>query len=69
MIRGGLDPDLVPQIIAQVIPDGPQRKEALMRWDYAVRIPRGFPLVDVIGAQMGLTPEQIDAVWLDILEL
>ena len=69
MIRGGLDPDLVPQIIAQVVPDGPQRKEALMRWDYAVRIPRDFPLVNVIGAQMGLTPEQIDAAWPEILTL
>jgi hypothetical protein len=69
MIRGGLDPDLVPTIIAQVVPDGPQRKEALMRWDYAVRIPRDFPLVDVIGAQMNLTPEQIDAAWPDILAL
>jgi hypothetical protein len=69
MIRGGMDPDLVPAIIAQVVPDGPQRKEALMRWDYAVRIPRDFPLVDVIGAQMNLTPEQIDAAWPDILAL
>jgi hypothetical protein len=69
MIRGGMDPDLVPQIIAQVVPDGPQRKEALMRWDYAVRIPRDFPLVDVIGAQMNLTPEQIDAAWPEILTL
>jgi hypothetical protein len=69
MIRGGMDPDLVPAIIAQVVPDGPQRKEALMRWDYAVRIPRDFPLVDVIGEQMNLTPEQIDAAWPDILTL
>jgi hypothetical protein len=69
MIRGGLDPDLVPTIIAQVVPDGPQRKEALMRWDYAVRIPRDFPLVDVIGAQMKLTPEQINDAWPDILSL
>jgi len=69
MIRGGMDPDLVPAIIAQVVPDGPQRKEALMRWDYAVRIPRDFPLVDVIGAQMNLTPQQIDAAWPDILDL
>jgi hypothetical protein len=69
MIRGGLDPDLVPTIIAQVVPEGPERKEALMRWDYAVRIPRDFPLVNVIGAQMGLTPEQIDAAWPAILGL
>jgi hypothetical protein len=69
MIRGGMDPDLVPAIITQVVPDGPQRKEALMRWDYAVRIPRDFPLVDVIGAAMNLTPEQIDAAWPEILTL
>jgi hypothetical protein len=69
MIRGGMDPDLVPTIIAQVVPDGPQRKEALMRWDYAVRIPRDFPLVNVIGAAMNLTPEQIDAAWPEILTL
>ncbi len=69
MIRGGMDLDRVPAIIAQVVPDGPQRKEALMRWDYAVRIPRDFPLVDVIGAQMNLTPEQIDAAWPEILTL
>lgn len=69
MIRGNMDPDEVPQIIAQVVPDGPERKEALMRWDYAVRIPRDFPLVDVIGSQMGLSPEQIDAAWNDIITL
>ena len=74
MIRGGLDPDLVPAIIAQVVPEQVPageigQKEALMRWDYAVRVPRDFPLVDVIGAQMGLTPEQIDAAWPTILAL
>jgi len=74
MIRGGLDPDLVPGIITQVVPEQVPageigQKEALMRWDYAVRVPRDFPLVDVIGAQMGLTPEQIDAAWPTILAL
>ena len=74
MIRGGLDPDLVPQIIAQVVPEvvppgGINRKEALSRWRKATRIPRDFPLVDVIGAQMNLTPQQIDAAWPDILAL
>ena len=67
MIRGGLDPDSVPQIIAAVVPEdmpgGINRAEALMRWEYAVRVPRDFGLVNVIGAQMGLTPEQIDNAW------
>ena len=69
MIRGDLDPDAVPQIISQVITDAKEKKEALMRWDYAVKIPRNFPLVDIIGLQMGLTPEQINAAWPDILSL
>jgi hypothetical protein len=69
MIRGDLDPDAVPQIISQVITDVKEKKEALMRWDYAVKIPRNFPLVDIIGLQMGLTPEQINSAWSDILSL
>jgi hypothetical protein len=73
MIRGGMNPDAVPAIIAAVVPEsvpgGINRAEALMRWDYAVRVPRNFPLVNVIGSQMGLTPEQIDAAWPDILKL
>lgn len=69
MIRGDLDPDVVPQIISQVITDEKEKKEALMRWDYAVRIPRNFPLVNIIGSQMGLSPEQINTAWPDILAL
>ena len=69
MIRGDLDPDVVPQIISQVITDEKEKKEALMRWDYAVRIPRNFPLVNIIGSQMDLSPEQINSAWPDILAL
>lgn len=69
MIRGGMNPSQVPQIINQVVAEGSEREEALMRWDYAVKIPRDFPLVDIIGAEMNLTPEQIDIAWSDILKL
>ena len=69
MIRGDLDPDVVPQIISQVITDEKEKKEALMRWDCAVRIPRNFPLVNIIGSQMDLSPEQINSAWPDILAL
>lgn len=69
MIRGDFDPDVVPQIISQVITDEKEKREALMRWDYAVRIPRNFPLVNIIGSQMGLSPEQINSAWPDILSL
>lgn len=69
MIRNDLDPDAVPQMITQLVTDAKEQKEALMRWDYAVKVPRNFPLVDAIGAQMGLTPEQIDTAWPDIINL
>lgn len=69
MIRNDLDPDAVPQMISQLVTDEKERKESLMRWDYAVRVPRNYPLVDAIGAQMGLTPEQIDAAWPSIINL
>jgi len=69
MIRNDLDPDAVPQMISQLVTDAKDQKEALMRWDYAVRVPRNFPLVNAIGAQMGLTPEQIDAAWPSIINL
>lgn len=69
MIRNDLDPDAVPQMISHLVTDAKEQKEALMRWYYAVRVPRNFPLVDAIGAQMGLTPEQIDAAWPDIINL
>jgi hypothetical protein len=69
MIRNDLDPDAVPQMITQLVTDAKERKESLMRWDYAVRVPRNYPLVDAIGSQMGLTPEQIDAAWPSIVAL
>ena len=73
MIRGGLDPAAVPAIITAVVPEsvpgGINRAEALMRWEYATRVPRDFPLVDVIGSQMNLTPAQIDAAWPEIQTL
>ena len=71
MVRNGMDPDTVPGIIAAVTQDGPERQEALMRWEYAVRIPRNFPLVDAIGALMTppLTPEAIDAAWPEICSI
>lgn len=73
MIRGGLDPSAVPAIIAAVVPEsvpgGINRAEAVMRWEYATRVPRDFPLVNVIGSQMNLTPAQIDAAWPEIQTL
>lgn len=69
MIENNLDPDSVGQVISAVYSAGKERKKALSRWNKAIRVPRNHPLVNVIGGQMGLTPEQIDAAWEGISQL
>lgn len=74
MIRGKIDlnlvPDIITQVVPEVVPEGEiNRTEALMRWHDAEMIPRDFPLVNVVGSQMNLTPMQIDAAWADILKI
>ena len=66
MIRNGLDLDSIPALITATYPEGPARKEALMRWEKAVRIPKDHPLVAVVSAGLGVT---VDSVWWDILAL
>lgn len=41
----------------------PQRTQARITWEYATEYERGHPLVASLGAALGLTVEQIDALW------
>ena len=66
MIRSGFSPASIPTMIAAAVPEGPQRDEALMRWEFAVRVPKDHPLVAVVSAGLGVT---VDSVWWDILAL
>jgi len=44
--------------------EGPTDREvARIEWEYATTFERSHPLVNQIGAALGLTPEQIDAMW------
>lgn len=36
-----------------------------LKWAEAVEFPRADPMIDTIGAQLGLTPEQIDGLYRD----
>jgi len=45
------------------IEDPTDREVALIEWEYATTFERSHPLVNQIGAALGLTPEQIDAMW------
>lgn len=47
----------------------PERTAAQIEWEYATQIERTHPLVQNLSAQLGLTDEQIDAMWLAALEL
>lgn len=35
-------------------------EQAQLEWDLCVELERGNPLLDVMGAQLGVTPEQLD---------
>lgn len=67
LIDEDIMPDHVTAAISQ-IPDEKQRAKALNAWEYPTQFMRTDPLIDQIGAMFSLTPEQIDAMWLQALE-
>ena len=66
LIRNGLDPASIPALITSLTVPGAERDEALMRWEYAVRVPFDHPLVAAIAQQLNLN---VSAIWFDILDL
>ena len=43
----------------------PQREAARIEWEYATEVRRDSPTMALIGAALGLTEEQIDALFID----
>lgn len=43
----------------------PQREAARIEWEYATEVRRDSPTMALIGAALGLTAEQIDALFVD----
>lgn len=66
MIRSGVSPASIPAMITAAVPAGAQRDEALMRWEFAVRVPKDHPLVAVVAAGLNVA---VDNVWWGILAL
>jgi hypothetical protein len=66
LIRNGIDLTSIPALITSLTQPGPEREEALMRWEYAVKIPANHPLVSTIASNLGLN---IETIWSSILEL
>ena len=55
--------------IAQVIVDPQQQAEALIRWTDGVTVDRDNPIVELVAAELGLTSDQVDDAWPDILKI
>lgn len=53
------------QVEAQIeaIEDSTEREAALIEWRYSTVYERDHPLIDMVGALLGLTEAQIDAAW------
>lgn len=51
------------QAAIDAIPDPTEREAAQVEWDYATKFERLHPTILRLGASLGLTPEQIDDLW------
>ncbi len=59
LIDNNIDLNNVTNII-NTIEDPILRQKTLVEWEYAPYIERNHPLIETLGASLGLTPEQID---------
>jgi hypothetical protein len=46
------------------MPEGAEKESALIEWEYATTFVRTHELIGLVGSALGLTPEQIDTMWL-----
>jgi hypothetical protein len=63
LIAHGISLETVSQMIA-AIPDEATRAAAQVRWEYGLVVLRDDPLVQQMGAALGLTTDQMDAAFL-----
>ena len=68
LLANGITTAMVDASIA-AIEDEAEKEAARIKWEYAASIGRNEPLVAAIGASLGLTDEQIDAMWQQALAM
>lgn len=68
LVINGFGLDQVDTAIA-AIEDQQQRAVAQIEWEYASQFERDHPLLQQVGAALGLTEEQIDVLWEQALGL
>lgn len=66
MVRNGIDVETIPTVIAGLYPPGPERAEALLRWQSAPVVPFAHPMVAALAGQLEIDP---GAVWDQILAI
>jgi hypothetical protein len=63
LVRNGIPLSSVEAAIA-ALPDESERAEAEIEWQFASSYSRMHPLINAVGANLGLAPEQMDIMWL-----
>lgn len=67
LIRQGIGVNTVEVLLEQNITDPTQLALAKSRWEYATRVPREHPLTLGIGQALGMTPQELDDAWAELL--
>ncbi|ATB03626.1 hypothetical protein VP03_12340 [Sinorhizobium meliloti] len=68
LVNNGLTPAQVTATI-EAMPNGSAKETALIEWEYATTFNREHPLIATVGAALGLSDEQIDAMWVAAVDL
>jgi len=67
MLDAGIDLDAVDTLIAATS-DPTERKKIQIQWEYSTTIRRDHPLIISFGADLGLTENQIDTIFINAEE-
>lgn len=68
LVRNGIALDLVAALI-EAMPDGLPKEEVRIEWDDAATFQRLHPTLILIGDKLGMTPDQVDRLWIEAIAL
>lgn len=68
LVNGGFTLSQVQSVIDSM-PEGAAKETAKIEWEYATTFNRTHPLIATVGAALGLSDEQIDAMWMAAVDL
>jgi len=68
LVDAGISPSTITATIA-AMPAGADRDKAQIEWEYATTFNRMHSLIATVGAALGFTEAQIDAMWLGAIDL